>query len=271
MAAADLLPDLDHLYVQFANLSIQTFNLYKSPTAQDPTSLYDLCASSCQVIESFDSLETSRQITLSASGHYFYLNLMVPCHALLRLLKTSFSRYIDVDRAKAALFLGIGLHKRMSLQNDDLPARNAVALTQLWNSNRVFHKPSGAEAAALRIRSRLFGSIVLDGLVWWREEFGGAMGVYAPPVSDVRGGRDGKQGQVAISPVAGELTAAEGTAGNDSTVTANMSALSETTMPAPARLDYSNFLDDPMLSEFGWPVGDDIFSSEWADMTVGTV
>ena len=113
---------------------------------------------------------------------------MVPCHILLRLLKTSFSRYIDVERAKAALFLGIGLHKRMSLQNDDLPARNGVALTQLWNSNRVFRKPNGTEAIALRIRSRLGGSVVLDGIVWWREEFGGVMGVYPPPLSDSRNG-----------------------------------------------------------------------------------
>ena len=113
---------------------------------------------------------------------------MLSCHLLLRLLKTSFSRYIDVERAKAALFLGISLHKRMSLQNDDLPARNGVALTQLWNSNRVFKRPNGTEAVTLRIRNRLGGSIVLDALVWWREEFGGLMGIYPPPLMDDRNG-----------------------------------------------------------------------------------
>lgn len=188
MAGPDTLLEVDHLYVSLATLTVQSFSLYKSPTSQDPTSLYDLCASSCQVIELFDSLDKSGHACLSASGIYFYFSLMMPCHILLRLLKTSFVRYIDVERAKAALFLGISLHKRMSLQNDDLPARNGVVLTQLWNSMRVFKKPNGAEAVALRVRGRLSGSVMLDGIVWWREEFGGFMGIFPPPLTDNRTG-----------------------------------------------------------------------------------
>ncbi|KIX07004.1 uncharacterized protein Z518_04980 [Rhinocladiella mackenziei CBS 650.93] len=242
--------NLDHLYVQLATLSIQSLNLYKSPIAQDPTSLYDLCTASCQVIESFDNLDKTGQICLAASGIFFYFGLAWPCHTLLRLLKTSFSRYIDVERAKAALFLGISLHKRMSLQNDDLPARNGVALTQLWNSNRVFKKPNGSEAIALRIRSRLTGSVVLDGLVWWREEFGGFVGIYPPPLTD--------------NP--------SNPPGSDGSTTSNMNAANGSAASATIKPDYSNFLDDPMLAEFGWPVGDDVLSgSLWAEGPLGTV
>ncbi|KAK5371143.1 hypothetical protein LTR20_007250 [Exophiala xenobiotica] len=239
--------DLDRLYVQLSTQSILAYNLYKSPAAQDPTSLYDLCMTCCQVIESFDHLDRIGQICLAASPIFFYHGLMVPCHILLRLLKTSFSRYITIERAKSALFLGIGLHKRMSLQNDDVPARSGVALTQLWNSTRVFRKPNGSETVALRIRSRLSGSIVLDGIVWWREEFGAFMGVYPPPITDAR--NDPPPNEHGIVP--------------------NGNALPEATMPAPAKPDYSNFLDDPMLTEFGWPVDDDIFSSIWTDNTLG--
>ncbi|KAJ4553620.1 hypothetical protein HRR83_003346 [Exophiala dermatitidis] len=228
---------LEHLYVQIATLTIQSFNLYKSPKSQDPTSLYDLCASSCQVIESFDSLDKAGKISLAASTVYFYYSIMVPCHILLRLLKTSFSRYINVERAKSALFLGIGLHKRMSIQNDDLPARNGVALTQLWNSNRAFQNANGTEAVALRIRSRLCGSILLDGIVWWREEFGGFMGVYPPPLTEQEG------------------TSASAT----ETLHDNM------VPPTTSKLDYSSFLDDPMLAEFGLAISDDIFSTMWTD------
>ncbi|OAL21694.1 hypothetical protein AYO22_07636 [Fonsecaea multimorphosa] len=234
--------DLDQLYVYIATLTIQAFNLYKSPTAHDPSTLYDLCASCCQVIETFDHLDKSGQVCMSGAGLYFFYSLMVTCHVLLRLLKTSLSRYIDVERAKSALFLGISLHKRMSVQNDDLPARNGVALTQLWNSTRVFKRPNGAEVVALRIRSRLTGSVVLDGIVWWREEFGGFMGIYPPPLSDNR---------------------TEGTeAANESSAAG---AQDDASMPLAARPDYSTFLDDPMLTEFGWPVTDDVFSSIWAD------
>ncbi|KAK5554312.1 hypothetical protein LTR46_007510 [Exophiala xenobiotica] len=224
--------DLDRLYVQLSTQSILAYNLYKSPAAQDPTSLYDLCMTCCQVIESFDHLDRIGQICLAASPIFFYHGLMVPCHILLRLLKTSFSRYITIERAKTALFLGISLHKRMSLQNDDVPARSGVALTQLWNSTRVFRKPNGSETVALRIRSRLSGSIVLDGIVWWREEFGAFMGVYPPPITDAR--NDPPPNEHGIVP--------------------NGNALPEATMPAPAKPDYSNFLDDPMLTEFGWPI-----------------
>jgi len=241
--------DLDRLYVQLSTQSILAYNLYKSPATQDPTSLYDLCMTCCQVIESFDHLDRTGQICLPAAPIFFYHGLMVPCHTLLRLLKTSFSRYINVERAKTALFLGISLHKRMSLQNDDVPARSGVALTQLWNSTRVFRKSNGTETVALRIRSRLSGSIVLDGIVWWREEFGAFMGVYPPPITDARN-----------DPPPSE-----------NGIVSNGNVLPEATTPAPAKPDYSTFLDDPMLTEFGWPVDDDIFSSIWADNTLGNL
>ncbi|KAI1613676.1 transcriptional regulatory protein LEU3 [Exophiala viscosa] len=244
----DYASDLDHLYVQLSSLQIQMFNLYKSPAAQDPTSLYDLCTVSCQVLETFDKLDKLGQISLPASGIFFYHSIMVPCHILLRLLKTSFARYIDVERAKAALFLGISLNKRLSLQNDDIPARNAVALTQLWTSNRVFRRPNGTEAVALRVRSRLAASMVLDGIVWWREETGAFMGVYPPPMS-----RN------------------EDTPANENGVTNHANGIIEPAMATMARPEYSNFLDDPMLAELGWPVGEDIFSSLWTDETLGAV
>ena len=35
--------------------------------------------------------------------------------------------------------------------------------------------------------------------------------------------------------------------------------------------DFSSFLDDPMLIEFGWSVGDDIFSPAWTEGTIGAM
>ncbi|OAP62403.1 hypothetical protein AYL99_04606 [Fonsecaea erecta] len=255
--------DLDQLYVYIATLTIQAFNLYKSPTAHDPSTLYELCASACQVIESFDNLDKTGQVCLSGAGLYFFYSLMVTSHVLLRLLKTSLSRYTDVERAKTALFLGISLHKRMSVQNDDLPARNGVALTQLFNSTRVFKRPNGTELVALRIRSRLIGSVVLDGIVWWREEFGGFTGVYPPPLSENRTGRIYLVGQGNML-----LSAADGVeAGNESSAAAPEDGL----VPVAPKPDYSTFLDDPMLTEFGWPVTDDVFSSIWTDGPIATI
>jgi hypothetical protein len=171
-----------------AALVVRAFHLWKGPAAQDPSALYDLAVACCQVIETLEHLDTSAQVPLSSSGMYFVYALMVPCHVLLRLLKTSYGQYIDAERSKTALFQGITLHKRMAVHHDDVASRNGAALTQLWSSTRAFKHPDGSEAAGMRVRSRLTGSIVLDGVVWWREEFKGFMGVYPPPLSDNRTG-----------------------------------------------------------------------------------
>ena len=49
----------------------------------------------------------------------------------------------------------------------------------------------------------------------------------------------------------------------------NAPVLNESTSSAIPKPDYPSFMDDPMLTEFGWPVGDDIFSSIWADSAIG--
>ncbi|KAJ9605015.1 hypothetical protein H2200_010404 [Cladophialophora chaetospira] len=246
----DATSELAQLYVQVATLVVQAFALWKSPTAQDPTTLYDLSVSCCRVLESLEGLEKDGHVKLSGAGSHFVSCVMVPSHILLRLLKTSFSRYIDIERAKTALFLGISLHKRMSVQNDDTPARNGVALTQLWNSARVFKRANGTESVALRIRSRLTTSVILDGVVWWREEFGGYMGVYPPPLGDHRN----------------EESSRDDAVNGSTTIT-----LPDSTMTPTIKPDYSTFMDDPMLAEFGWPVSDDIFSSIWTDANVPTI
>lgn len=149
--------------------------------------MFDLSNTCCQVLEYSEVIDKGAHDGIATSNMWIYINIMLACHVLLRLLKTSLSGSIDTARAQAAFFSGVGLHKRMSLQNDDLPARNGVALSQIWNSTRAFRSPNGTEAVALRVRSRLIGGIILDGIVWWREEFGGASGVYAPPLMDREG------------------------------------------------------------------------------------
>ena len=127
-----------------------------------------------------DSLDKKGEITIAAAPVYYLYGLLLSCQILVRLAKTSFSRYIDVERAKSAFFTGLNLSKRMSVVNNDIFSRHAAAATQLWNSNKAFKKSDGTELLALRIRSRLAMSPVLDGLAWWREEYGGYQGVYPP-------------------------------------------------------------------------------------------
>ena len=90
---------------------------------------------------------------------------------LLRILKCFASRDLDIERAKACFFTAINLEKQMSVESNDSPAKAVIILNQLWNSSKAFRKADGSEYTALRIRSRLVLSPVLDAVWWWRDEF----------------------------------------------------------------------------------------------------
>lgn len=83
-----------------------------------------------------------------------------------------------MEIAKAAVFSGFDIAKKLSSGNKDLSSKFIPVVTQLWNSDRAFKKPDGSEFVALRIRTRMIMSPVYDALWWWREEFGGQAGAY---------------------------------------------------------------------------------------------
>ena len=226
-----------------AKLIIQTFTLWKSPVAQDPTALHDLSISACRLLETLEALDKAKNLCLPASGLYILYSVMVPSHVLLHLLKTSFSRYIDVERAKSALYLGISLHKKMTLQNDDIAARNAMALTQLWNSTRVFKRTNDSEAVGLRVRSRLTCSVIIDGVVWWREEFGGFVGIFPPPSGESGDGMiDGQSREVLLTMK--EINTARSVPLEES----NTATAAESQLTPLLKPDFSTFMDDPMCA-----------------------
>ncbi|GAA91578.1 C6 transcription factor [Aspergillus luchuensis] len=97
--------------------------------------------------------------------------LLLASSALLRVLKGPHWATMDVDKAKSSYFTAINLAKQMSVENFDIAAKTVMVLSQLWNSTKAFRKADGSEYLALRIRSRLVVSPVIDTVWWWREEF----------------------------------------------------------------------------------------------------
>jgi hypothetical protein len=59
----------------------------------------------------------------------------------------------------------------MSTDRTDTAAKTITVVNQLWNSSKAFRKADGSEYTALRIRSRLILSQILDAVWWWRDEF----------------------------------------------------------------------------------------------------
>ena len=90
---------------------------------------------------------------------------------LLRILKIFASRDLDIERAKSCFFTAINLAKQMSIENNGSAAKAVIIVNQLWNSTKAFRKSDGSEYTALRIRSRLVLSPVVDAVWWWRDEF----------------------------------------------------------------------------------------------------
>lgn len=99
------------------------------------------------------------------------------------MLKGTTPQDLDLERARASLFTGINLAKQMSLDSNDLATKSVIFLNQLWTSTKAFRKSDGSEYTALRIRSRLVLSLILDAVWWWRDEFDVQYRVLVPEAS----------------------------------------------------------------------------------------
>ena len=98
---------------------------------------------------------------------------------ILKISRSCLAGRVDLRAGEKAYFATILEFRESSLENDDLCARAAMVLGQLWSSTRVFRRPDGVvDGLALRIRSRLSMGIVHECFWWWREEFQGKANPY---------------------------------------------------------------------------------------------
>jgi hypothetical protein len=188
-------------------------------------------------------LEQKESIILSACAYYYTNGLLMASTSLIRLLKSSFGQYVDMEIAKAAVFSGFDIAKRLSAGHKDLSAKFIPVITQLWNSDRAFKKPDGTEFIALRIRTRMMMSPVYDALWWWREEFGGQAGAY-PPSTEEEQHQQQQQQQQQQQP------------GSTQTALPN-EAIIDSQMTDPDSIWFGfmepyHFPNDQSFAEFGW-------------------
>lgn len=86
--------------------------------------------------------------------------------ALMKLLKSSFARQIDIDHGKFLFNGAISSIRRISVVDNDRPVRLANIISQMWNAGS-----SGDDALHLGIRSRMSMSHVYDTVWRWRRRF----------------------------------------------------------------------------------------------------
>lgn len=93
---------------------------------------------------------------------------------LAKLLNSFFARHIDVGEARKLFNSTINAIRTISINNNDLPARLAEVLTQLWRSMGAGLRAIPADvddSLQLKVRCRMSLSVVFDSVWRWREQF----------------------------------------------------------------------------------------------------
>ncbi|GLA64918.1 hypothetical protein AtubIFM56815_008065 [Aspergillus tubingensis] len=160
----------DRFATSMCRLSVQIFQLFRNPSSFSSGCLAALTTAASDTINSIHNLGQS-MAGFATSPIQMNYALLLASSALLRVLKGPHWATMDVDKAKSSYFTAINLAKQMSVHNFDIAAKTVMVLSQLWNSTKAFRKADGSEYLALRIRSRLVVSPVIDTVWWWREEF----------------------------------------------------------------------------------------------------
>nr|ANF07292.1 C6 transcription factor 2 [Paecilomyces fulvus] len=222
------LSETDRFHTAICRLHIQSFHLFKTNAALYDDCIVRLVASACMVIERVGDWG-KRPGLLPATPLYVFSATAISAFSLLRILKSSIPRDVDIERAKSALFLGINIMKQISAGGNESAAKCVVILNQLWNSSKAFRKPDGSEYSGLRIRSRFSMSAVLDSVWWWRDEF------------------DAQYRTLLLS----QETTEDSDHGRDASGTTTHNPV------IPSERQESLVLDDQFLADFEWALGDD--------------
>ncbi|PYH43903.1 Zn(II)2Cys6 transcription factor [Aspergillus saccharolyticus JOP 1030-1] len=160
----------DRLHTTTCRLCVQMFHLFKNQTIHESDCLARVVTTACRTIDCIQEIGRAMENLASAPMQITY-GLLLPASALLRILKCSTHPDVDIERGKKALFSAINMARRMSVDVYDTASKIAIVMNQLWNSSRAFRKADGTEFIALKIRSRLVLSPVIDTIWWWRDEF----------------------------------------------------------------------------------------------------
>jgi transcriptional regulatory protein LEU3 len=169
---ADLAKDSFH--VNCARIHILTFHFFAHPTDPGPDAeslarLYSLCISTLQTTHTMTQQSSFALISQS----YIDRTICLAGFIILKLVRSPLAAHLDLAAGETAFSHGVQFLKASSMQNNDIDARCASILTNLWGSNRVFRRREGVvESLGLRLRTRLSMSLSFDMFWYWREEFG---------------------------------------------------------------------------------------------------
>ncbi|KAB8207397.1 hypothetical protein BDV34DRAFT_192183 [Aspergillus parasiticus] len=159
--------NINMIHLRAAELHLRYFVfLGSNPRSDDLTKLFIATTSFLgRVLD----LETSPGELIGHATNYILQMIVSAAFALMKLLKSDFSRHIDFDHGKLLFNGAISAIRRISVMDHDRPVRLADILAQMWNAGGS--DPSGEEALLLKVRCRMSMSHVYDTVWRWRQRF----------------------------------------------------------------------------------------------------
>ncbi|KAF7714889.1 Fungal Zn(2)-Cys(6) binuclear cluster domain-containing protein [Penicillium ucsense] len=164
--------ELRDMEVQFgqemsAELHLRYFVFLSSnPRSDDLTKLFIATTSFLgRVLD----LETSPGELIGHSTNYILQMIVSAAFALMKLLKSDFSRHIDFSHGKLLFNGAISAIRRISVMDHDRPIRLADILAQMWNATSPV--AADEDGLQLKVRCRMSMSHVYDTVWRWRQRF----------------------------------------------------------------------------------------------------
>ncbi|KAJ4349417.1 uncharacterized protein N0V89_008032 [Didymosphaeria variabile] len=173
-AHLDDLGPLSALSITIARLQIQSFAFVASASGLDHTDVIQLAEAATATMDLICDLEQTLQISLACPNAIFQGIQLAGC-TILKLLKSYPNELSLVGLQEkdmiSAFFSAINICKAISVVNNDIPAKVAEIMRQLWSSNNVYRASDGGEILPLQVLNRQSMNVVFDCLYWWRKLF----------------------------------------------------------------------------------------------------
>jgi transcriptional regulatory protein LEU3 len=163
----------DHFFLLSVRLHVQCFYFFLPRSNDNNKNLVALYTLACTVVDTAVELDDTEDITSSATA-LFSKNLHLAAFSILRITRSHLGESLGLSKGQKAYFSVIQLHRKMSVQHNDLASRATIIFTQLWTSADVFKQADGTtDSLMLCCRTRLAMSVVFDCFWRWRREFAG--------------------------------------------------------------------------------------------------
>lgn len=169
---------IELLYLRAAGLHLRLSAFFDSTTSlnyiTDLLELYNATSVFLRAAFALQSDDSEHLSVLKYASRHIVMMILAGGFTLMKMLNSFFARHIDIPSSKMLFSNTIRGIRSISIANNDLPARLAEVLAQLWHSYGAGMRSNSGpvdSSLQLKVRSRMSMSLVFDAVWRWREEF----------------------------------------------------------------------------------------------------